>query len=80
MSICNFFGIPGHYIWECKIVEEFIQFGKCKCNLEGKVVLPSGAMVLHGITGTWLHNRVDEWHWQNPGQLAAQMLFEVMTL
>ena len=76
-SICNFCGIPGHYIWECEIVEEFIQFGKCKHNLEGKVVLPSGAMVPRGITGTWLCNRVDEWHRQNPGQLAAQIFFEV---
>ena len=35
-------------------------------------------MVPRSITGTWLHDRVDEWHQQNPGQLAAQMLFEVV--
>ena len=78
-SVCNFCGIPGHYIQECEIVEEFIRFGKCKRNPKGKVVLPSGAMVPHGITWTWLHDHVDEWHRQNPGQLAAQMLFEVTT-
>ena len=66
ISICNFCGIPGHYIWECEIVEEFIQFGKCKHNLEDKVVLPLGAMVPCGITGTWLCDHVNEWHQQNP--------------
>jgi Protein of unknown function (DUF4100)/Aspartyl protease len=76
-SVCNFCGVPGHFIRECEIVEEAIRFGKCKRNHEGKVVLPSGAMVPRSITGTWLRDRVDEWHRQNPGQLAAQMLFEV---
>jgi hypothetical protein len=61
-SICNFCGIPGHFIWECEIVEEFIWFGKCKRSPEGKVVLPSGAIVSRSITGTWLHDRVDEYH------------------
>jgi hypothetical protein len=78
-SVCNFCGVPGHFIRECEIVEEFIRFGKCKRNPEGKVVLPSGAMVPRSITGTWLRDRVEEWHRQNPGQLAAQMLFEVAT-
>ena len=78
-SVCNFCGIPGHFIRECEIVEEFIQFGKCKRSPKGKVVLPSGAMVPRSITGTWLRDRVDEYHRQNPGQLATQMLFEVAT-
>ena len=78
-SICNSCGVPGHFIQECEIIEEFIRFGKCKRNPKGKVVLPSGAMVPRSITGTWLHDRIDEWHRQNPGQLAAQILFEVAT-
>ena len=78
-SICNFCGVLGHFIRECEIVEEFIRFRKCKRSPEGKVVLPLGAMVPCSITGTWLHDRVYEYHRQNPRQLAAQMLFEVVT-
>ena len=41
------------------------------------MVLLSEAMVPQSITGTWLRDHVDEWHRQNPGQLATQMLFKV---
>ena len=75
-SVCNFCGVPGHFIRECEIVEEFIRFGKCKRSPDGKVVLPSGAMVPRGIPGALMRDRVEEWHRLNPGQLAA-MLFEV---
>ncbi|KAH9037343.1 hypothetical protein EDB84DRAFT_1268747 [Lactarius hengduanensis] len=62
-SVCNFCGVPGHFIRECEI---------------GKVVLPSGAMVPREITGAWLRDRFDEYHARNPGQLgAAQMFFEM---
>ena len=76
-SICNFCSIPGHFIRECEVVEEAIRFRKCKRSPEGKVVLPTGAHVPHSITGAWLHDRVDEWHRQNPRQMAIQMYFEV---
>ena len=76
-SVCNFCGVPGHFIRECEVVEEAIRFGKCKRNHEGKVVLPSGAMVPCSIPGALLCDCVDEYHRQNPRQLAMQMLFEV---
>jgi hypothetical protein len=76
-SACNFCGLPGHYIRECEVVAEYTRTGKCKRSPEGRVVLPSGAMVPRSITGAWLRDRVDEYHRQNPGQMAAQMLFEV---
>ena len=76
-GVCNFCGVPGHFIRECEVVEEAIRFGKCKRSPEGKVVLPTGAHVPRSITGTWLRDRVEEWHRQNPGQMAAQMYFEV---
>jgi len=78
-STCNFCGLPGHFIQECEIVTEYTRTGKCKCSPDGKVVLPSGAMVPCSITGNWLCDRVDEYHRQNPGQMAVQMLFEVAT-
>ena len=77
-SVCNFCGVPAHFIQECKVVEEFIQFGKCKHSPEGQVILPSGAQVPHSIQGAWLRDRVEEWHHQNPRQTAAQMYVEVM--
>ncbi len=79
-SQCNFCGVPGHFIRECEIVAEYGRLGKCKRSPEGKVVLPSGAMVPREITGAWLRDRIDEYHRRNPGQMgAAQMLFEMTT-
>jgi hypothetical protein len=51
-SVCNFCGVPGHFIRECEIVAEYTWLGKCKRNHEGKVVLPSGAMVPREISAT----------------------------
>jgi hypothetical protein len=76
-SVCNFCGVPGHFIQECEVVEEFTRFGKCKRSPEGKVVLPTGMMVPRGIPGAWMRNRIEEWHRQNPRQTAAQMYIEV---
>ena len=59
-SVCNFCGVPGHFIWECEVVEEFIRFGKCKCSPKGWVILPLGAQVPRSIQGAWLRNRVEE--------------------
>ena len=44
-STCSFCGIAGHYMHECETVAAFICAGKCKWSAEGKVVLPTGAMV-----------------------------------
>jgi hypothetical protein len=77
-SACNFCGGPGHFIWECEVVEEFIRFGKCKRSTDSKVVLPTGAQVPRSIQGQWLHDHIEEWHWQNPRQAAAQMYIKVM--
>ncbi|KAH8990058.1 hypothetical protein EDB86DRAFT_2831353 [Lactarius hatsudake] len=75
---CNFCGVPGHFMRECEIVAEYMRLGKCKRSAEGKIILPSGAVVPRSITGTWLRDRIDEYHWQNPGQVAAaQMLLEM---
>lgn len=70
---CNFCG-GGHYIRECHVVDEYIKAGKCRCNQEGKVVLPSGIYMSQEIPGTLLAERVDEWHKQFPNQLAVGTL------
>jgi len=79
-SACNFCGVPGHFIRECEVVTEYTRAGKCKRSPDGRVVLPSGAMVPRSISGAWLRDRVEEYHRQNPGQMAAQMLFEIASL
>ena len=49
-----------------------------KWNQEGKIVLPSNVWVPHSISGPWLYKWIEEYHWRNPGQKAAnQMLFQV---
>src|SRR5271156_3648297 len=56
---CNFCD-RSHYIRNCPIVLEYIKQGKCKRNIEGKIVLPSGVFVPREIPGTLLRDRVDE--------------------
>ena len=55
-SSCNFCGGLGHFIRECEVMAEYTKAGKCKRGADGKVVLPSGAMVPRDISGTWLHD------------------------
>ncbi len=45
-----------------------IKEGKCRRNIDGKIVLSTGAWVPRNIQGTWLKDHIEEWHRQNPGQ------------
>ena len=75
---CRFCGGP-HFIRECDQVKELIAQGKCKLNVEGKVVLPSGAFVPRDILpGALLNERIEEYHRRNPNQLAAVNLFHTI--
>ncbi|PBK67341.1 hypothetical protein ARMSODRAFT_1020818 [Armillaria solidipes] len=65
---CSFCSEMGHFIQECLRVEEMIKEGKCRCNIDGKIVLSTGAWVPRNIQGTWLKDHIEEWHHQNPGQ------------
>ncbi len=67
---CNFCG-KDHFIRNCELVEEYRRAGKLKRNVEGKVVLPTGAFVPRDTPGNLLKERIDEWHRRNPGQLAT---------
>ncbi|KAJ3499308.1 hypothetical protein NLJ89_g10112 [Agrocybe chaxingu] len=70
---CKFCG-KDHYISSCPLVDDYTRAGKCRRNIEGKVVLPSGSFVPKEIPGTLLKDRIDEWHRRNPNQLAAGTL------
>ena len=77
-SKCNFCGLPGHFMRECKVAAEYMHLGKCKCSVEGKIVWPAGGVVPWHITGAWLRDHINGYHWINPGQImAAQMLMEL---
>ena len=76
---CNFCGGPGHFMRECVTAIEYIEAGKCKKNIEGKITLPSGAFIPRDIPGPYFKDRLDEWHRRNPGQVgAAQMMYRVL--
>ena len=70
---CNFCG-GEHYIRDCKVVDEYVQSGKCRCNIDGKVVLSTSTYVPREIPGTLLMEWVSEWHQRNLGQLATATL------
>jgi hypothetical protein len=53
--------------------------GKCRRNIEGKVVLSTGAFVPRDIPGTLLRERVDEWHHRFPNQLSAASLVHTIS-
>jgi hypothetical protein len=48
--------------------------GKCQRSLEGKVILPGGAAIPKNILGQWISDQIEEYHHQNPGQLASETL------
>jgi hypothetical protein len=68
---CHYCGREGERLANCTTAEEDIRKGLIKRNAEGRIVLPSGSFVPRHITGTWMRDRIQEWHRQNPNQTAA---------
>ena len=58
----------------CAKLESFISQGKIRRNHEGKVVLPSGAMILNYVGKRLFMECVDKWHRLNPNQLITGCL------
>ena len=75
--ICLFCGGP-HPIRNCAGVDEYIKAGKCKRNIEGKIVLSTGAFIPRDTPGSNFRERIDEWHRRNPNQLAAATLIHTI--
>ena len=48
---CKFCG-GEHYIHDCKVIDEYVQAGKCRCTINGKVVLSTSTYVPREIPGT----------------------------
>ncbi|KAG5640509.1 hypothetical protein DXG03_008272 [Asterophora parasitica] len=71
---CNFCSRDDHYISACPEAERYIQDGKICQNAECRIVLPSGAYVPCHYQGTWLKDRINVYHQQNPGNVVAGQL------
>ena len=74
---CNYCG-EDHYIRDCPHVLADTTAGLCRRNIEGKVILPTGAYVPRDIQGKRLRDRIKEWHRRNPNQLAAATLIHTI--
>ena len=74
---CRFCNVTGHFIRDCEAVQEEIKAGKCKRDQDGRVILATGASIPRNTPGSCIRDKLDEWHRRNPGQLAAQLFFEI---
>jgi hypothetical protein len=68
---CNFCNLTGHFVYDCPEVVIYLNAGKIKKNIEGRITLPTSAYIPRSIEGVCMKDRVDEWHRRNPGQTAA---------
>ena len=60
------------------MVEEYIKAGKCRRNIEGKIVLSTGAWILRDIPGNNFKEQINKWHSHNPNQLTAATLLNTI--
>ncbi|KAG5327914.1 hypothetical protein C0989_011026 [Termitomyces sp. Mn162] len=58
----------------CMKLEQMIQQGKVCWNAEGKIILPSGAMIPNYFGKQLYMERIEEWHRLNPGQIVTGRL------
>ncbi|KAG5716072.1 hypothetical protein E4T56_gene10785 [Termitomyces sp. T112] len=75
-STCHFCGETGHTMVRgtCIKLEQMILQGKVRRNAEGKIVLPSGAMIPNYFSKRLYMECIEEWHWLNPGQIITGRL------
>ncbi|KAG6881289.1 hypothetical protein C0992_001423, partial [Termitomyces sp. T32_za158] len=58
----------------CPAVENYLRQGKIRQATDGKVVLPSGAVIPNYPDLKTFQERVDEWHCRNPNNIATATL------
>ena len=71
---CHFCGSLEHFVSDCPVVSDYIRAGKCKRDVNNRIILPTGAFIPRNIPGALFKDRLDEWHRRNPNQLAAGQL------
>ncbi|KAF8223930.1 hypothetical protein L208DRAFT_1314327, partial [Tricholoma matsutake] len=75
---CIFCGLSGHFIPDCMVCQSYLNEGKCKRNVEGKIILPSGQFTPQSIPGRFIKECIDEWWKRNPDTtLATTLLFSI---
>ena len=52
-----------------------IHAGKCKCQVDGRITLPNGSLVLRNLPGANMKKQIDEWHKQS---LVSMLIFQVL--
>ena len=69
-------GELGHTVkgGNCPPLEEAIKAGLCHRNIEGKIVLSTGAFCPRNIPGAMLVDCIEEWHCYNPNQIVKGQL------
>ena len=69
-------GELGHTVkgGNCPPLEEAIKAGLCHQNIEGKIVLSTGAFCPRNIPGAMLVDCIEEWHCRNPNQIVKGQL------
>src|SRR5947209_3020737 len=67
-------GSEGHFVQECKKVDEAVSSGLCRRDVNGKVILSTGSEIPRSIPGDNLLARIREWHKRNPGQTSSGSL------
>ncbi|KAF8237967.1 hypothetical protein L208DRAFT_1244671, partial [Tricholoma matsutake] len=76
--LCIFCGLSGHFIPDCMVFQSYLNEGKCKRNMEGKIVLPNRQFTPQSIPGRFIKERIDEWWKHNPNTTpAATLLFSI---
>ncbi|KAG6893751.1 hypothetical protein C0992_008762, partial [Termitomyces sp. T32_za158] len=75
-NLCHFCGELGHGMSQgcCLAVENYLRQGKIRRATDGKVVLPSGAVIPNYPDLKTFQERVDKWHRHNPNNIATATL------
>jgi len=59
----SFLRVIEHFISNCPVVLDYIQAGKCKRDVNNRIILPTGAFIPHNIPGALFKDHLDEWPW-----------------
>ncbi len=70
---CKFCGDIGHIIKACQEVDKYVCIGKCKQDIAGRIVLPSGADIPYAANCKTLQQRCDKYHQQKPSLQAGMI-------
>ncbi|KAG6883759.1 hypothetical protein C0992_007892, partial [Termitomyces sp. T32_za158] len=75
-NLCHFCGELGHGMSQghCLAVENYLRQGKICRATDGKVVLPSSAVIPNYPDLKTFQERVNEWHCRNPNNIATATL------